>query len=191
MEPILFNPFKHHLRSISEQIRHHVKQALDAQSLLKEASRSKGVVDVYEGDLTAREIENEVLQFLQQNQLLDFANYKLYLETHGQIKRKGHYSNFTLSDSSIMTLRISEDTARFVHIHPARYSPHTFRIKANTLKTVIIAYFMALSQTTSPYDIQLLNQAREKLELSPIPDIPAAISRLLNKFEQFATKTDQ
>jgi hypothetical protein len=127
-----------------------------------------------------------VYEFLKSNQLLDIESYQKFLESQGQIKRHGHYLNLTLSDGSIMTMRAvyegkRKNSASFIHIHPSRHSPHTFRIRANTLKTAIMVYFLACCRRVSPFDVALLNEAREKLKLSLLPEIPSAIQEMLEK----------
>jgi len=77
---------------------------------------------------------------------------------------------------------------KFVHIHPGRYSPNTFRVKANTLKTAIVAEFLALCQDQSPYDIQVVNQARIRLQLSPVDDKISSIYQTIEKLNNFLRK---
>lgn len=198
MEPILFNAQKHHLQTICQET---VKQAKQgeafSQSFMAEWAESDGLVDLYYGDLSSDQMEREVFDFLQKNDLLTVATYQKYLETQGQIKRKGHYAYLTLSDKTIMTLRLlyepneegkvtrkSQDPRNFVHVHPARYSPNTVRVRANTLKTAIVAFFLAVCRNNSPYNQEIVNEARSKLQLSPIPDIPSAISEMLGYLEK-------
>lgn len=198
MEPILFNPQKHHLAAIVAAIVAQSKQGeANAQMFLEGWAESEGLVDLYYGKLSVEQIEKEVFDFLQQNQLLTIEAYRQYLEKEGQIKRRGHYAYLTLSDTSIMTLRLLYDPSNpedgfvkvhdprhFVHVHPARYSPNTFRVRANTLKTAIVAYFLALCRHIQPHSLELVNDARAKLQLAPIPEIPSAISEMLQYIEK-------
>lgn len=189
MEPILFNARKHHLRTMAGKVREMAQSGTtDEKIILEELIPGEGVVDIYEGDLTAGEIEAEIYGFLQKNNLLERAAYQNYLETQGDCKRVGHYLAFTLSDTSVVTLRSegfykTDDPHYFVHVHPARHSPHTFRVPTNRLKTALFAYFLALTQRQSPYDLALVNEARQKMDLSPIQQVEETISDLIKKLE--------
>ncbi len=196
MERILFNSEKHHLGTISEKIisfkdqpTDGLKSMLDALVINTENDRAyNGVVDVYEGYLTANNIKREVLAFMEQNQVVDFESYKKFIESQGKIKRRGHYLNLEFSDKSIFTLRMIEDPKMFVHIHPGRYSPNTFRVKANTLKTAIVTEFLALSRQQSPYNLDLVNEARRILELSPVDEKISSIYETVEKINNYVAR---
>ena len=191
MEPIVFNPLKHHLRAISEEISKYAstKDENSLDNLLGKVKDSKGISDIYVGDLTVDQIISEVFEFLKEKDIIEYEKYKEYLETYGDIKRRGYYTSIILSDDTKMILRLCEDRDKFVHIHPARYSPNTFRVRTNTLNTAIFTRFIALCRGTSPYDIDTLNAARKKLELSPLPELPSAIRSLLEKFDYYAEQS--
>jgi hypothetical protein len=191
MEPFIFNANKHHLATIAQKIREFAQQGEALQEkLLEEILPGEGVVDIYDGKLSVADLEGEVFLFLQKNNILAEEAYKTYLETHGDIKRHGHYLCLTLSDGSIVTLRrmgfyeVVKDPRYFVHVHPARHSPHTFRVPTNRLKTAIMIYFVALCQKGSSGDLSLINQARAKIGLCSIPEIPEPIAVLVQKLER-------
>ena len=143
----------------------------------------KGVTDVYHGPLSVDEIIAEVAQFLAQNNLHNGAAYSEFLQTQGSIQRMGYYYTIELSDTSQFVLRdLEDDPQYFVHIHPARYSPQTFRTKPNTLKSCIFAHYLSLCRQTSPLAIEVINEARQHLDLSPLPEVPSAIEELLGVF---------
>lgn len=188
MEPFIFNANKHHLATIAQKIREFAQRGETAQEmLLQELLPGEGVVDIYEGKLSVADLEGEVFQFLKKNEILTEQAYKNYLETHGDIKRHGHYLCLTLSDTSVMTLRrmgfyeVVKDPRYFVHVHPARHSPQTFRVPTNRLKTAIMIYFVALCNKQSPYDLELVNKARLRLGLCIMPEIPEPIAQLVRK----------
>jgi len=64
-----------------------------------------------------------------------------------------------------------DNESRFVHIFPARSSPHTFRIKANTLKSAILYLVLIGKDYVSEDD---LNKARALAGLSPIREVADA-----------------
>ncbi len=77
------------------------------------------------------------------------------------------FRELIISDSSIWTLRII-DKESYIHIHPSRYSDHTIRLKANTLKTVLCTYLFEEADSFL-FDPFVINLYRQKyLGLSPI-----------------------
>jgi hypothetical protein len=61
------------------------------------------------------------------------------------------------------------DFARFLHIHPAKYSPFTIRVRGTTLKTVVALKTKTKLQPNKNPDLKEINSVRsEKLGLSPI-----------------------
>jgi hypothetical protein len=164
-EPFQFNPLKHHLVFIKEFIsnKFEVKTENDIISLVRELKHiGASVMDIYYGKLSVREICSEVSIYLEMNLLLkedvfsawtglDFNDFRL----------------ITLSDSSQWILKYHKDAKRFVHIFPARSSPLSFRVRANSLKSAIIYYILIGKDFISGED---LNKARAILGLSPIKD---------------------
>ena len=86
-------------------------------------------------------------------------------------KGYGDFKTITLSDRSVWTLKYHSDEKRFVHLFPARLSPHSFRVKANTLKSAILYYILIGKDFISCDD---LNRARKYLGLSPVKDTAEA-----------------
>ena len=64
-------------------------------------------------------------------------------------------------------LKYHNDETRYVHVFPTRQSPHTFRVKANTLKSAILYYILIGKDYISRRD---LNHSRSLLGLSPVKD---------------------
>lgn len=125
-----FNTLKHHLGSlhafIAEQKADHLSEA--AQTL-KTLGGSQ--MDLYTGELSVAQIFSETAAQLRAQQLLEPAAFKTFLGESG-------FRSIVLSDTSVWVLRFGEDDQQFVHLHPARYSPHTIRVKASTLKTAVL-----------------------------------------------------
>jgi hypothetical protein len=65
-------------------------------------------------------------------------------------------------------LKYFDNKLRYVHSFPARYSPHSFRIKANTLKSAIL-YIIYVGKDYVTEDG--LNFARAESGLSPVKDL--------------------
>jgi DNA-binding ferritin-like protein (Dps family) len=164
-EPFQFNPLKHHLVYIREYIYGKLSEEakIDLKILLKEIRHiGTSVMDVYTGRLPVGKIFKEVQEFLEKNKL---TGYKVFSNWTGI-----NFSDFkivTLSDSSQWMLKYHNNQNRYVHIFPARLSPHTFRVKANTLKSAILYYIIIGKDYISRRD---LNHARSLLGLSPVKD---------------------
>jgi hypothetical protein len=132
--PVLFHPLKHHLGWI---------QAFLQESVLGEMTGLPRVaaqlitvgnsqMDLYTGVLSPTVIAGEVIAYLSAHQLLEPARYQAWLE------QSGGYRLVPLPDGSQWVLRWGEVEGRHVHIHPARHSPHSVRVKASALKTGLL-----------------------------------------------------
>jgi hypothetical protein len=175
-EPFQFNPLKHHLQFIREFISHilEVKTGTEIQHLVKDLKRTgTSVMDVYTGNLTTPKICEEIAIYLEMNQLLKADVFSSWTGTNFN-----DFRLMTLSDSSQWILKYHKDFKRFVHIFPARTSPCSFRVKANTLKSAILYYILIGKDYISGDD---LNKARNLLGLSPVkdPDEAEAITEMI------------
>jgi hypothetical protein len=77
------------------------------------------------------------------------------------------------------------DYARFLHIHPAKYSPFTIRVRGTTLKTVVALKVLTGKNMQNQLKLQLVNEVRsEKLGLSPVKVLEKGkgISRIWSLF---------
>ncbi len=168
-EPILFNPLKHYLAFIREFVSSRTLTINNPR--LKELTRELKhigtcVMDIYTGVLTQEEIFKEVLDFLKTNDLKEKEAYKSWTGTDFD-----NYRIVALSDTSQWTLKYHDHETRYVHIFPARSSPHSFRIKANTLKSAILYIIIFGKDFVSDDD---LNAARALMGLSPVKEVADA-----------------
>ncbi len=164
-EPFQFNPLKHHFSYIREFIRSRVADETrsDQAGLIRELKQiGTSVMDVYNGFLGIDDILDEVTGFLESEHLDDENKYSCWTG-----KKYDDFRVIDLSDNSQWMLKYHKSRERFVHLFPARISPHSFRVKANTLKSAIIYYILIGRDYISRQD---LNHARELLGLSPIKD---------------------
>ncbi len=133
--PVLFHPLKHHLGWIRAFLEECVLGEMAGlprvAAQLLTAGNSQ--MDLYTGALTPTAIAGEILGYLSAQQLLEPARYQSWLE------QSDGYRLVPLSDGSWWVLRWGEVEGRHVHIHPARHSPHSVRVKASALKTGILA----------------------------------------------------
>ena len=164
--PILFNPLKHHLGFIKEYIEENLesKEFFDNQTLIKDLKHLGGsLMDIYYGVLSPDSVIDEIMKFLNANHLIDKDSY---IKWAG--KDPNELKTIELSDASKWVLKYSENEVRFVHPFPARYSPHSFRVKANTLKSAILYIICIGKDYVTEED---LNLARAVSGLSPVKDV--------------------
>lgn len=165
-EPLLFNPLKHYLPFIRDFVNSRNLTINDPG--LKELTRELKhigtcVMDIYTGEFSQEKIFSEILEFLEINHLQEKEVYKGWAGTDF-----GDYRIVTLSDVSQWTLKYHKLVTRYVHIFPARSSPHSFRVKANTLKSAILYIIIFGKDYVSDDD---LNAARALAGLSPVKEV--------------------
>jgi DNA-binding ferritin-like protein (Dps family) len=168
-EPILFNHLKHYLAFIKEFVGSRTLTINDSR--LKELTRELKhigtcVMDIYTGNLSQEGIFKEILKFLELNNLREKKAYKLWAGTDFD-----DFRIVTLSDASQWMLKYYNHDTRFVHIFPARSSPHSFRVKANTLKSAILYIIIFGKDYVSDED---LNAARALMGLPPVKEVADA-----------------
>lgn len=164
-EPFQFNPLKHHLEFIREfiSVRLAEENEVNIKSLTKELKHiGTSVMDVYTGSLSVDYICIEVISYLRLKRL---DKKKVFSDWTG--KDFNDFRIMTLSDTSQWMLKFHNDENRYVHLFPARLSPHSFRVKANTLKSAILYYILIGKDYITRED---LNRARALLGLSPVKD---------------------
>jgi len=165
-EPLVFNPLKHYLPYIKDFV--NSRPSSLSPSFLKDLIRELKhigtcVMDVYSGSLPVQEIFNEASAFLSGNNLY---GKEIFASWAG--RKFNEYKIVSLSDTSLWTMKYHENENRYVHIFPARSSPFTFRVKANTLKSAILYLIIVGKDYVTEDD---LNRARAMAGLSPVKDV--------------------
>ncbi|TWV96278.1 hypothetical protein [Chitinophaga pinensis] len=157
---ILFNALKHHRGFIRRQLMDVTPHTLPER--LKVLGNSQ--MDIYYGVLDLPDVFHEVTGQLNATGLSDEAGYLQ------RLKASGGYIEITLSDTSRWILLHGIEPGRYVHLHPARYSPHSIRVKATVLKTALAC--MAILPAGTQPDLQVLNHIRQSvLDLSPVKEL--------------------
>lgn len=165
-EPLVFNPFKHYLPFQRDFIAFEISNLIgrDSKYLIRELKHlGTSVMDVYTGYLSLEEIFKNITEFLRSRDLLSKELFAPWVGTN--------FNNFkitSLPDGSMWTLKYHEDNNRFVHLFPARLSPHTLRVKSNTLKSAIL-YLIHIGKDYITGDD--LNRARALSGLSPVKGV--------------------
>jgi hypothetical protein len=167
--PVLFNCWKHHKEFIQVQINKTIKggdktlQKLPVQLL----RIGDSLLDLYTGILNPRNISKLIQNELKERNVFNRQSYEEWIANSGN-----NYQILYLTDSSFWTLRLGKEIGKYIHIHPGRYSPHTIRIRALTLKTAIVVSAWAKIYKVSPFDISTINHVRTKLlNASPLKSI--------------------
>ncbi|KAF0234973.1 MAG: hypothetical protein FD181_3601 [Prolixibacteraceae bacterium] len=164
--PVTFNPHKHHFQFLLQRIG--VWTDMEWENVEHEfLGIGENLLDFYTGDLTVEKICAECAQFFKSRNINDkitFSNWLLPLE----------YRKIVISDSSEWVIKKGKHPERFIHIHPAKKSPHTIRVRAATLKTVLT--LMVCNIAISPQmndNLLIVNKIRTAyLQFSPIKSLP-------------------
>jgi ADP-heptose:LPS heptosyltransferase len=176
--PINFNCWKHHTGFIKKQIQSVQKRA-DLEKLKSYLLKiGESQMDLYYGKYSPNEIAEQIAQQLKKKNILSDEIYNLWLNEKGR-----DYQLITLPDNSFWTLRKGNDSRRYIHIHPGRHSTHTRRVKAPTLKTVILTLCYEKTGETQPEPKELINKIRkEYLNEPPLKTIysESGLGKLFN-----------
>ncbi len=167
--PIYINCWKHHAGFIKKHIKETVKKGKRSfKPLLSELIvLGDSLIDLYLGLLSPTIVANHIVDELKQRNVFEKKLYKEYLS-----EDSNDYQLLTLTDTSNWTLRLSKETIRYVHIHPARYSPFTIRVRSLSLKTAIAVIVYSKLYGGSPLDVEIVNKVRkELLKVSPIKSV--------------------
>lgn len=174
-EPFLFNPLKHHLGYIRQYIDCRSRQSFSSLLNLKECSSPElrtivrelkhlgtSVMDVYTGELSVEQVCNEIKGQLSGRKFFMKEGFSFWVG-----KAMADFRTVTLSDTSVWAVKYHNSELRWVHFFPARYSPHSFRVKSNTLKSALFYNILIGKDYITGDD---LNRIRPLLGLSPVRD---------------------
>jgi hypothetical protein len=169
--PILFNPWKHHAGAIRRRIAEVARAGPVALAGLAPQLLVVGteLMDLYTGPLSPADIAAALLRRLREEGRLEVGAYRNWLEGN-----RGYRVLTLPADGSAWVLRFGEEGGRYVHLHPGRWTPHTRRVRANVLKTAVMALASAGAQGGDPLDVALINRVRrECFGLAPVPTLAA------------------
>ena len=185
---VFFNPNKHHLSDLRRYLTSIIALELDDAEVFEllisslDLMNCRGATDYYEGALSSRGVCEEVLAQLSAAGVSDKKSYGEWLSQHGQVQRMGLYVFMRLSDGTQWTLRETHDEVLpYVHLHPCRDTPGIFRVKANTLKSVTLAWAVAVRAGAPEVTLDHLNIGRGKVGMSPLTEWSEALTRFCAK----------
>ena len=124
------------------------------------------LLDLYLGKLSVEKICAESIDFFNKEKILGPEEFKNWL-------KPPNYQKIELSDKSVWVVKEGINEMRYIHIHPAKDSPHSIRVRGATLKTVLTLKtkeeIIASGELT---DLKKVNHIRkEYLQLSPVKSL--------------------
>ncbi len=182
--PVILNGWKHHQGFLILQIQKwasaHERTFPLFIAKLKMLGDSQ--FDLYTGKMSPEEIVHDLTTTLKGFKAYEFDSYTRWIESSTQL-----FWQLSVSDDSEWTLRKGDSEDFYIHIHPARYSKHTQRFKANPLRTALATLIMANMRHEKP-GLQLMNEVRRNyLALSDVTKPMAKeIFSFLNHFARIA-----
>lgn len=168
-KPILFNSWKHHLEFIKEELKTmEVKDEKNFKDFAKQLNiMGNSLSDLYTGSINTSDIVNNIIKEINTQIAFDKNSFKSWIHTENR-----DYRIITLPDKSTWTLRYGNKEERYIHIHPARYSTHSIRVKSISLKTATLLSLWCKHFEGSVEDIELINKLRiNYLKASPLKTI--------------------
>lgn len=176
--PVTFNPYKHHFRFLLDEVKCWNTPEQINEKLLPIGNN---LTDFYLGELSVSTICNECKAYFEKQKIGEQSTFSKWMG-------KSAWKKISLSDDSDWLIKMGDQKERYIHLHPAKFSKHTIRVRATTLKTVLalVATSTAKSESAGT-NLLAVNKVRTQiLGLSPVKSLHAAnsgILRLWNLFE--------
>jgi len=176
--PVTFNAYKHHLKFLIEMTI--AWQKLNWNEVVKELKFiGNNLTDLYWGDLSPDRIIYECYSYFKGLKISDESKLAEWLAPL-------QYKKIWLSDGSLWVIKTGSDKRHFIHVHPAKNSPKSIRVRATTLKTVIALKVQLLKpENRVLYNLKTVNLIRTGIMgLSPVKSLDKGkgIDRLWNLF---------
>lgn len=177
--PITFNPYKHHFVFLLQEIEYLKERDWPEVNQLM-TKIGTNLFDFYIGRLHVDQICSESVFFLEQSGIKNKEDFDKWLSPLA-------WRKITLSDHSRWLIKKGNNKDRFAHIHPAKFSDHTIRIRANTLKTVLALQLNSVSISEDVHtNLFVVNRIRsEKLKLSPVKSFANNNSGIMRLWKYF------
>lgn len=163
--PVLFNTWKHHAGALRRRIAGAARAGPGELAALPERLLVIGtdLMDLYIGPRPPAAIGQEIIGILKDADCIAADAFAEWVEANGG------YRVVELADATRWVLRRGEEGGRYVHLHPARGSPQTRRVRANVLRTAVMVLAASAALGGDPFDVAFVNDARRRfLGLPPI-----------------------
>ena len=177
--PLTYNPYKHHFGFLLKAIEKWGEMPWEEvePALLCIGSN---LIDFYLGELSVEEVSKQTIDFFANRKITERAEFLRWLNPP-------HWKKIELSDGSEWLIKQGNDMQRYIHIHPAKLSLHTIRVRAVTLKTVLALEIKQVKlNAVTRENLESVNQIRkEYLNLSPIKSLRKNESGILRLWKLF------
>ena len=171
--PIRFNPLKHHRNYLLRLL-----ETASAETIINLLDPvCNNYIDLYTGSLTSNEIGIEVIEILKSLQVFTPDEFAHWVNAHNG------YRPINLKDQSEWVVRESNESERYIHLHPSRTGPLFIRFKGSTLKTVCLLRINAPSAKEKP-SLNTVNRVRQQIGLSPVKKLEQG-KGILHCYEKF------
>lgn len=168
--PVLLNRWKHHAGFLRGRIDQAARRGEPALDELAAELRVVGneLMDLYTGPHPPRAIAEGIIDVLRAERLLPEAAYRAWVAKGGGYRVLG-----LRGDPSQWVLRAGNEPGRYVHVHPGRWTHATRRVRANVLKTAVMALAWTAVHGGDPADLAVVNAVRRRyLALAPLGKPP-------------------
>ncbi|WP_163325789.1 hypothetical protein [Draconibacterium mangrovi] len=177
--PIQYNPYKHHFHFLLNELTEWQK---GNWNVIEKALLSIGnnLFDFYLGELTPEQVCKASLNYFETKNIITQTDFNNWL-------RNAEWKKITLPDESKWLIKQGNQPDRYIHIHPAKFSKHTIRVRATTLKTVLTlcVHKIPISDDTEQ-NLQSVNDQRiSYLQLSPIKSLEEEDSGIIKLWQLF------
>ncbi len=158
--PVLFNGWKHHLGYVCKvTVEFSAYTDIPAKNIFKELKAiGNSQFDLYTGKYCEAEIREKIIEHLNKNNISNKSNYFNWIESENK-----RFKTVAIGDGSIWTMLRGNIKSYYIHIHPARYSPHTMRVKANPWKSAIASLIYTQMDKKKACDPEIINKSRQLL----------------------------
>jgi len=107
----------------------------------------------------------------------------LFDDFETRVASNNGYRQIILKDQSKWIVRKSDETERYIHLHPARSGPFNVRFKGSTLKTVI-QLKSCHTGFQKTFTLENVNLIRMQIGLSPVKKLESS-KGILNCYQKF------
>ncbi|WP_297093482.1 hypothetical protein [uncultured Draconibacterium sp.] len=177
--PVQYNPYKHHFRFLLNELKEwqNGDWNITEKTML---SIGNNLIDFYLGELTPEQVCKASLNYFETRNISAKTAFNNWMGN-------AEWKKITLPDESKWLIKHGNQPDRYIHIHPAKFSKHTIRVRATTLKTVL---------TLCVHKVPILNDAEQNLksvneqrisylQLSPIKSLDEEDSGILKLWQLF------
>lgn len=171
--PTIFNGLKHHRLVILQFIKDSKEKNYSITKLnLAMKKIGNSMIDLYNGDMKPLEISVEISDLLKLKSNFDKDAYYKYVLA---VPKK--YRKVKISDGSEWTLLLGREAEYYLHIHPARGSEFTTRVRAISIKTAILLKVFYEKELVEGDLVSLVNKVRiDYIHESPIKNEADTVS---------------